>query len=169
MLLSKISNIHKTKSDNFITRIFSVMIIGIFPNSLKSQSRTIAISIREFLTTNGVTVVAEDSQAQDISAVPISTIDPKTIDFIISLGGDGTILRLVHKHPEITAPLLGINMGSLGFMADVPITEIYPGLQDLIDGAYEIEERIVMGGETINGEKDFAVNDVVIHRAKICA
>ena len=141
------------------------MLIAMFPNTLKSQSKNIAISIREFLTHQGAQVVVEDSECVNISAPALSNVDPNSVDFIISLGGDGTILRLVHKHPELKAPILGINLGSLGFMADVPTSDIYPALQDLIDGAYHVQDRIMMEGETISGEKCFAINEISIHRA----
>jgi NAD+ kinase len=82
------------------------------------------------------------------------------------MGGDGTILRLVHKYEHLNAAVLGINMGHLGFMADVPIPEVYPSLQDLINGAYKIEDRIIIQGESLQGEQCFAVNDIVVHRGK---
>jgi len=141
------------------------MIIAIFPNIQKRQSKNLAIGIREFLSGHGVTVVAEDAEAQEIGARALSEIDPKEIEFMISMGGDGTILRLVHKYEGLTAAVLGINLGHLGFMADVPINEIYPSLQDLINGAYKVDERIIVQGESLKGETCFAVNDIVVHRA----
>lgn len=142
------------------------MIIAIFANEKKNNSKAIAIGIQEFLTSHGVTVTAEDDRAAEIGAVPLSSVDPKEVNFRISLGGDGTILRMVHRHPELEAPILGINLGSLGFMADIPIGEIYPSLQNLLDGHYQVEDRIVMQGETLKKEKCFAVNEMVIHRAR---
>jgi len=141
------------------------MIIAIFPHAQKRQSYNLAIGIREFLSGQGVTVVTEDKDAAEIGATPISQVDSKNIDFIISMGGDGTILRLVHQYEQLDAAFLGINMGHLGFMADVPIPEIYPALQDLLNGAYKIEERLAIQGENLRGERCFAVNDMVIHRA----
>lgn len=141
------------------------MIIALFPNTKKRGSRNLAIGVRDFLNSRGVTVVCEDSEAAQIGAKPISTIDLQSIDFLISMGGDGTILRLIHNYPELEKPVLGINLGGLGFMADVPVSDIYPSLQDLLLGAYRIEKRIMMEGETAAGDRCFAVNDVVIHRA----
>lgn len=141
------------------------MIIAIFPNAHKPESKTLAMGIREFLMAQGVTVVTEDSDAKELGATPLSTIDPKHIDFMLSMGGDGTILRLVHKYEALTAAILGINMGHLGFMADVTLSDLYPSLDDLLNGAYKIEERLILQGETSSGAKCFAVNDIVIHRA----
>ncbi|MCB1136717.1 MAG: NAD(+)/NADH kinase [Chlamydiia bacterium] len=141
------------------------MIIALYFNETKPKARNIAISVREFLVSHGVTVVVADEQAGIIDAQPLSSIDPKSVDFIISMGGDGTILKTVHRFPDLQAPVLGINLGSLGFMADIPTSDIYPSLQDLLDGAYRVQERIMMKGRTVSGEECFAVNDIVIHRS----
>jgi NAD+ kinase len=142
------------------------MIIALFPNTKKRQSVNLAIGIQEFLTNQKIKVVAEDEDAAHIGATPLSEIDPQQINFMISMGGDGTILRLVHKYPHIDAPIVGINLGHLGFMADIPIPDIYPSLQDLISGNYIVEERVMIDGESLHGEKCFAVNDIVVHRGK---
>ncbi|MFI5335121.1 MAG: NAD(+)/NADH kinase [Chlamydiales bacterium] len=115
------------------------MIIGLFPNSDLKQSRNLAIGIREFLVNQKVTVVAEDQEAAAIGATPLSQVDPREIRFLISMGGDGSILRLVHKSMDLDAAILGINLGHLGFLADVPLSDIYPSLQDLLNGAFRIE------------------------------
>jgi NAD+ kinase len=141
------------------------MIIALFPNLQVRQSKSLAVGIREFLVSQGIQVVAEDAQAEELGATPLSKIDPETINFMISMGGDGTILRLMHQYDTINAPILGINMGHLGFMADVQISDVYPSLQDLIAGAYQIEDRIMLDGETLQGDRCFAINDMVVHRA----
>ncbi len=142
------------------------MIIALFPNTQKKQSKNLAIGIQEFLSNHGITVVAEDEDAKLINAKPISSVDPKEIRFLISMGGDGTMLRLAHQYEHLDAAMLGINLGHLGFMADVPIADIYPSLQDLINGSYKIHERVMIQGETLHGDRCFAVNDIVVHRAK---
>ncbi len=139
--------------------------IFLYRNRLKKYSKNIAIGICEYLNSNDVEVVTEDEDAKLIGANPLSETDIKTIDFCITLGGDGTILRFFHNYHEAKAPLLGVNLGSLGFLAEVPITEIYPSLQDLLKGNYKIQSRIVMEGETITKEKTFAINEIAFHRA----
>lgn len=140
------------------------MKIALFPNTSKHQSRGIAIGISEFLSHRGVEVVAEDEEADSLKATPLSKTEVASIDVAISLGGDGTILRLIHRHPNLDAPILGINLGSLGFMADIPLTEIYPSLHELLNKEYVVQERIMMEGRTIREEHSFAVNEVVVHR-----
>lgn len=140
------------------------MIIALFPNIHKQLSKDLASDISDFLTSQGITVVAEDEKAQIIGATPISKITPTDISFIISMGGDGTILRLVHKYAQLDIPILGINLGHLGFMADVPISDLYPSLQDLIKGSYRIHERVILEGKLAGHHGCFAVNDIVVHR-----
>lgn len=142
------------------------MIIALFPNEIKSSSLKIATEVCLFLKNRNVEVVAEDRLASYIGANPLSQAKSENIDFRISLGGDGTILRLVHRHPHLQSPLLGINLGSLGFLADIPLDDIYPSLEDLLAQRYSIQKRMMMNGVTSKGETCFAVNEVVIHRAQ---
>lgn len=141
------------------------MFIFLYRNTLKAHSKNIAIGIREYLNSHDVKVVTEDDDAKSIGAEPLSKVDPSSIGFTITLGGDGTILRMFHNHPEIKAPIVGVNLGSLGFMADIPLTDIYPSLQDLLSNNFAIQERIMMAGESVNNEFCHAVNEIAFHRA----
>ena len=84
---------------------------------------------------------------------------------IITFGGDGTILRAARAAADYGVPILGINMGGKGFMAELEVEEI-----ELIDsaasGAYEIENRMMLDAEVVRGGstvyRDFALNDIVI-------
>jgi NAD+ kinase len=140
------------------------MTIALFPNEQLKQSFELAIHIREFLEDQGITVVAEDEKAERLGVKPLSSVDPEAIQFLIAMGGDGTILRISHQFAHLNAPILGINLGHLGFMADVPISDIYPSLSDLLSGAYTIDHRLILDGT--NGVNSLrAVNDIVLHRA----
>jgi NAD+ kinase len=141
------------------------MKIALFPNELKDQRLMISKEICRFLKERGVDVFIEDPHVPSVDAHPLSELEPGQMDFRISLGGDGTILQLAHRYPHVTAPLLGINLGSLGFLADIPLNDIYPSLQNLLDGHFTIENRMMLKGHTSEGEMCFAVNEVVIHRA----
>lgn len=141
------------------------MIIALFANMQKRESFTLSKQIAQFLRDNHITVVSRDDEAEELGVPPLSSIPAHSLDCLISLGGDGTILRLVHNYSHLDAPILGINLGHLGFMADVPLSDLYPSLEDLIAGQYKVEERVMMEGTTFSGEHCFAVNEMVIHRA----
>jgi len=88
-------------------------------------------------------------------------------DFLVSLGGDGTLLSLVRNSYHYHKPVLGINGGTLGFLADVTISEVDTVLDNLLIGEYRIDDRMMIDGyiQTANGRKKFyAFNDVVITR-----
>ncbi|HSX27090.1 MAG TPA: NAD(+)/NADH kinase [Chlamydiales bacterium] len=142
------------------------MIIALFPNEQKKQSFEVAGHIRKFLQDQGVTVVADDEKAAAIGATPISHVDAHKIKFLIAMGGDGTILRITHQYSHLDAPILGINLGHLGFMADVPTNDIFPSLKDLLDGLYTIENRIVLEATNPQNDQIHAVNDIVLHRGQ---
>jgi len=91
-------------------------------------------------------------------------------DFLVSLGGDGTLLSLVRKSYDYHKPVLGINAGTLGFLADVRISEVDTFLDNLLISEYRIDDRMMIDGyiETAKGRKNFyAFNDVVITRPSI--
>ncbi len=88
-----------------------------------------------------------------------------SLDCLISLGGDGTILRLLISSP-ISMSTSGINLGQLGFMAESPLSDLYPSLEDLVEKRYQVEERIMMEGVTHWQQRCFAVNEIVFHRSR---
>lgn len=141
------------------------MNIALLVNRHKPQAEMIKKEVRDFLLQRGAHLFTEEEDAAELGIEPLSAIDPKKIDFMISLGGDGTLLRIIHRHPAIHAPVLGINLGSLGFLADIPVADIYPSLGDLMAGHYTIQERLMIEGTT-KEKTAFAVNDIVIHRSQ---
>lgn len=139
--------------------------IAVFPNFSKSQAKKCAIDVSRYLSEKGVTVFADDEIASAVEARGLSTTDPSLIDYIITLGGDGTILRTIYSHPLIDAPLMAINLGGLGFMADIPINEIYQSLNLLLSGDFTVKNRIMMEGHSTTHQRCYALNEIVIHRA----
>lgn len=141
------------------------MQIALFPNEKKKHSFDLAIQIREFFQAHGISIVAEDEKAERIGATPLSKADLSQIKFLISMGGDGTLMRIAHHFTHIDAPILGINLGHLGFMADIPADDIFESLEDLLKGAYQVRKRLALEA-SYQGKSLRAVNDIVIHRAR---
>lgn len=142
------------------------MIIAIFAHLSKPQAVSIAKMISSFFSAQNIQVVAEKSLAQILGLTEIEKVDLKQISFSITLGGDGTILHFIQLYPELNAPLLAINLGSLGFLADIHQDEVLSSMQDLLDGHYVIQDRLVMEGTSSIGTKCFAVNEIVFHRSQ---
>lgn len=141
------------------------MIIAIFPNLAKKQTKQTALDIISFLKARQIQVVTEEEKAEELGIPSLNNFPANEINFLISLGGDGTLLQVLHRHADLPAPIVGINMGGLGFMADITVDEIYPRLQDILDGNFNVQERLMADG--FLGDKSyFAINDIVIHRGK---
>ena len=138
------------------------MIIALFTNTLKKQSYEVACTVRDFLHEKKIRVVAND---EELGLPSLSSVAPSEIDFVITLGGDGTILRFIHHFPEIEAPILGVNLGRFGFLADVLLGKLFPGLKAFLAGEYRIEKRPMLEATTAEGERCFAVNEMAIHRS----
>ena len=93
---------------------------------------------------------------------------PDDVDCVLVLGGDGTLLQASRDLTERDLPLLGINMGTLGYLAEVDRKGIEPALERLLAGEYQIVSRMMISGEVYHqGKKvmgDLALNDIVIGR-----
>lgn len=116
--------------------------------------------------------MAEDTASLigETSDTPAEDI-PEKVQLIIVLGGDGTLLsvaRQVYPHP---VPILAVNLGSLGFLTEVSLSELYPTLEVVLGGASKVEPRILMNTRLIRNkevvENDFVLNDMVIHKGTL--
>ena len=94
----------------------------------------------------------------DLEALALKTVADASADVVIVLGGDGTFLRAVHEFPD--TPLLGFNLGGLGYLASVEERDFTFALMKLVSGRYRISERRMI---EVNG-KFAALNDIVITR-----
>ena len=93
---------------------------------------------------------------------------PEDTQCILVLGGDGTLLQAARDVVHREIPMLGINLGTLGFLAEIDKMSIYTALDKLFADDYEIEERMMLTGTVWRGDKitgqDVALNDIVISR-----
>lgn len=88
-------------------------------------------------------------------------------DLVISLGGDGTLLTSARALVDKNTPLLGINMGRLGFLADVSFANFESYLEAVVDGRYTVEKRYFIEGRFYRGDEliatNIALNDIILH------
>lgn len=114
-------------------------------------------------------ITAESTNDLDLNAFKTFNTLDKTFDFLISIGGDGTILRAITFVKDIDIPIIGINTGRLGFLATIQVDVIEHALQNIIDGNYKISERSLLTVETSPKNEDilsmsFALNEVAVSR-----
>ncbi len=141
------------------------MIIALFPKTTPTFSKDLPLKVVHFFQHHGVDVVVEDEWATPLQAPPLSSADPEKIDFLITMGGDGSILRVAHRYSHLKGAILGINLGHLGFMADVQISELSACLEDLLAKEFDIQRRLMLAVNK-EGHAAVAINDCVLHRAR---
>jgi NAD+ kinase len=89
-------------------------------------------------------------------------------DLVVSLGGDGTMLRAAQIAHEADAPLVGINFGTLGYLTEADAGDWQPTLEAVLDGSHQIEERMMLGCEVVCSGEDatryVGLNEVLVER-----
>ena len=121
------------------------------------------------LTKAGIEVLAAEGTSLDFEATRMAEADlASNADLVIAIGGDGTMLYVGQLAVHGTAPLLGINRGRLGFLADVTPEEMLHSVDHVLAGNYKIDERLLLEAKLLRRDGDsvdaLAVNDVVLQR-----
>lgn len=105
-------------------------------------------------------------QHMEVNVDGVFSGDDFTADFAISMGGDGTLLKTASRVGEKKIPVIGVNIGRLGFLADVNPSEIETAMAAVLDGKYRVFEHSVIKIETEDGSEiqgsPFALNDIAL-------
>jgi NAD+ kinase len=150
--------------------------VGIVAKSHLREATPHLISIASWLAARGVTSVFETATAALMPTDPARIVADKSavvsqVDLVVVLGGDGTLLSMADRIGAAgsNTPILGVNFGSLGFLTEVTLDELYPALETAIAGGAPIEERMMLRSTTSRhptAVPDYiALNDVVITKA----
>lgn len=146
--------------------------ISIFPNMAKKEIENILEKMINFLQTQNVEVFLPE-KVRVIGKFNKFIVDNNflysNIDIALTLGGDGTLLSTGRKFASKGVPLCGINLGRVGFLAEIETDEIIDKLTKIINNNYFIEKRLMLEGVVYrNGEKIFsaeAINDIVVTKS----
>ena len=133
------------------------------------------LNLSNILKNLGCEVFLEAETAQNTTITQIPSIAAKefksNIDLVIVLGGDGTMLGIGRQLAGSKVPLVGINMGRLGYMTDIPIQNVQTVLPQIIAGEYEADTRTLLDAVVMRNGKQInqalALNDVVVNRSGI--
>ncbi len=123
------------------------MRFGLVVNMNKPTSKVLVPKVTSWLKERDVTVVDET--------------DVLSADIVLAMGGDGTFLRAARFVAERDIPILGINLGSFGFLTDITSEDVFKALRLVLENNYKIEERISLKTK-IEDKVLFALNDVVV-------
>jgi len=146
-------------------------VMGIILNREKKDALNYALSIIEWLEKRKIQVLITQWAGKRINRSELIA-DKKEIgkraNLIISLGGDGTLCRASRDFASYNVPLLGINLGGLGFLTEIPISEYEKELVKILKGEYKTEKRLMLEASIFrNNEKietSLALNDIVISK-----
>jgi len=93
------------------------------------------------------------------------------VDLMLVLGGDGTMIATARMIGDIEVPVMGVNYGGLGYLAEFPIEELFSALEAILAGDYKIQERLMLAVELRRGEelitKNRVLNDVVVNKSAL--
>ncbi|MDE6025896.1 MAG: NAD(+)/NADH kinase [Lachnospiraceae bacterium] len=134
----------------------------IFTNTDKDLGLELSNKITEYLISKGGTATIVRDCIEDSDSEKNSFLDG--VQAVIVLGGDGTMLRAARAIGEYDIPLIGINLGTLGFLTEVEESNVFQALDRLLNDSYIIENRIMIEG-IIDGKSFHSLNDIVITRA----
>jgi len=150
--------------------------VGIVAKSNLREATPHLVEIESWLATRGLEAVFETATAALMPPNAARRVADKPalvaqVDLIVVLGGDGTLLSVADSAGVAGAdvPILGVNFGSLGFLTEATLPELYPSLEAALGGRARVEPRMMLRATTVRGGKalpeHLALNDVVITKA----
>lgn len=147
--------------------------VGIVGNREKKGARALIPALVRWMREHGLTVLLEKGIADAArgagKGVPLKSLIAR-VDAVLVLGGDGTFLATAREAARADVPILGVNLGGLGFLTETAESDLYTALERLIAGDVEVEPRMMVEAR-VRSRKDRApwtetgLNDVVIHQS----
>ena len=152
------------KSCEHLKKIENIGVV-LKPNS--PELKDAFLKVEKIFLDKNIDLILEKSSAQMISqnGLDFDLMCQKS-DFLISIGGDGTLLGVVRKSFKYNLPVLGINLGTLGFLTDLKLEDLPSFIEDLLINDYKIEPRMMIEAQ-IGDKKFIAFNDIVISRKNL--
>ncbi|WP_170270477.1 NAD(+)/NADH kinase [Heliorestis acidaminivorans] len=142
--------------------------IGVIMNEEKPQAHEVARKMAQWLSARGIQMGIPLTKVTELVNSTSHELTQKLekLDFVVVLGGDGTLLNTARLMAPFQVPLLGVNLGRLGFLTEIEEHDLFPALDQVIAGNYTIEERMMLQAHIISEEGAspifYALNDVVV-------
>lgn len=147
----------------------NVKTIGVVINATKPHAGSALKHLAGLLKESEIKLVAESS-ARELVGRDVEVAEATTfrgsVDLVLAMGGDGTLLRAARLVGKSGIPILGINLGGLGFLTAVGEESMDEAVKSVLDGEYRTEERMVLEAELPDGSILSALNDVVVWMGK---
>ena len=141
----------------------------IITNTYKDVGLKLTNELSAYIEKNGGTSCQFCSTGETLEgAAPLVQDIPPETDCVLVLGGDGTLIRAVSRLVDSKLPLIGVNLGTLGYLCELEESNVFDAIDQLMSGKYMIEQRMMLSGYGIKSGKEvgtgLAFNDIVIHR-----
>ncbi|MBW1705330.1 MAG: NAD(+)/NADH kinase [Deltaproteobacteria bacterium] len=142
--------------------------VGIIYKHRHAPAKSEAKKLEVWFKKKGIKVFSEEMKATESlhKGLEESSGIPKTVDWVVVLGGDGTLLGAARRVGRYGVPLLGVNLGGLGFLTGIPLKRLYPVIEMMIEGHLELETRIMLEAKVMRMGEEVCrfqvLNDVVI-------
>lgn len=142
--------------------------VGVMPHTFKEETLREAGELCRWLERKGLEawMLREDADAAGYAERGLREEDfLRDLDLVVSLGGDGAMLRASAMAFRANAPVVGINLGKKGFLTALEMEGMYPGLEEILAGRYLVQERMVLEcwiREGCGGRPFYALNEVVV-------
>jgi NAD+ kinase len=147
--------------------------IGIFAKRHDKDAVRLAGEVADWLGERQIEVFVDEPLAKDLDDVdgyPGRSI-PALVDLIVVLGGDGTLISVARLVGELRTPILGVNMGSLGFLTEITRSELYSVLEQVLSGNFDVSERMRLDAVIRREDEEVGrfrvLNDVVINKGAL--
>jgi NAD+ kinase len=147
--------------------------IGIIGKTQKKEALDITKELSQWLQKRGIEVYVDKDLGRGITyATSVSRTElPELVDVILVFGGDGTFLGVARLVCKYGIPILGINLGGLGFLTEITLDELYPMMEYILSGKYEVERREMLYA-AIHRKADrvgdyVVLNDVVVNKGAV--
>lgn len=144
--------------------------IGIIAKTDKPQAIEVSRKLIPWLKERGLEAVMDEDLGNilGLTGCHHRRRIPSLSDMLLVLGGDGTLLAAATLVGAMGIPILGVNLGSLGFLTEITIDELYPALEKVLSGSFETEERVMLSVMIIRNGAEIGtytvLNDVVVSR-----
>ena len=143
--------------------------IGIIAKYNDARAMDTACELSTWLKEKGLNVVAAPSLAQHVNTTSMPLEDMALhIELMVVLGGDGTLLETGRSFVGSGVPILGINLGRLGFLTDTPLGSMFDVMREVLTGHFKIKHHFALEANVFNGatliNSGLAMNDVVLQR-----
>jgi len=143
--------------------------VGFVVKSHAPNMNTVVKKLLEYLKKKNLSYLMEESLARKINGsagIPREQI-PSQVDLVIVLGGDGTLLSIAHLAAQENIPVLGVNLGSLGFLTEVPVDEMLLTLDEYLAGNSKIVSARQMLEVESGNQINYCLNDIVINKGAL--